>query len=328
MRTRRTSVICTMLCLCSLLCASCTTPLNSNANRTETVRPTPTIAPPTPTAQVATPTRVGTPFPVTSYKRHTLLRGVGRPDDLAFDTQERLLFSDFHNGTINRLNSDGTVTVLHRGLAGPEGMVQLPDGTLIVAEQTPHRIISFAPGATTSTVLRKLPGTPAGPPCKDGVDNIALDPTNNTLIIPDSPTGEVYRMSLDGKTFTKLPGDPNLVRPVGAVVNGQGDIFVADECGGLVEVIRSNGVVSALGGLSKPDDVALDSQGNLLIIDLGPGIHALKRVKFTPGLMMDTIASQGFIEPQGLIVDKHGNIFVADDGANVIVEFTPPGVTP
>src|SRR5579875_585469 len=119
------------------------------------------------------------------YRAQVLLRGVGRPDDLAFDQQGRLLFSDEIDGTINRLNADGSVTRLLNDPAGPEGLVPLPDGSLIFAEQTTNRIMRLAPGANTPTVVRALPGTPSSAPCKDGVDGIALDPTTNTLIIPD-----------------------------------------------------------------------------------------------------------------------------------------------
>lgn len=63
------------------------------------------------------------------------LRGYGRPDDLIFDTQGRLLFSDETDGLIGRVNANGTVTVLLRDAAGPEGLVVRPDGTIIFAEQ-------------------------------------------------------------------------------------------------------------------------------------------------------------------------------------------------
>ena len=238
--------------------------------------------------------------------------GVGRPDDLVFDQQGRLLFSDEFNGTISRLNANGSVTVLLRDPAGPEGLVVLPDGTLIFAEQETNRIVSLAPGAKTPTVLRVLPGTPSNASCKHGVDGIALDPTTNTLIIPDSPIGNVYRMSLDGKVFTLLAS--GIVRPVGAGVDTQGNIYIADECSNAVWRISPAGKTTRLGGFGMPDDVVPDGNGNLLVIDLQPSIHALIRLN---------LASQGFIEPQGLVVDAHGNIFVSDDYSNLIMKFKP-----
>ena len=141
-------------------------------------------------------------LPPAHYTAHILLRGVGRPDDLAFDQHGRLLFSDEINGTISRLNADGSVTVLLVDPAGPEGLVVKPDGTIIFAEQDTNRMVSLAPGARTPVVLCTLPGTPSNASCKRGVDGIAFDPTTKTIIVPDSPIGKDYQMSLDGKSFT------------------------------------------------------------------------------------------------------------------------------
>src|SRR5205823_7125864 len=105
---------------------------------------------------------------------------------------------------ISRINADKSVTVLLRGIAGPEGLVVLSNGTMIIAEQHTNRILAWTGGTAALAVLRALPGTPSTARCKDGVDNIAFDATTNTIIVPDSPTGEVYRMSLDGKTLTLL----------------------------------------------------------------------------------------------------------------------------
>jgi streptogramin lyase len=254
------------------------------------------------------------------YTSRVVLQGVGRPDDLAFDQQGHLLFSDEFNGTISRLNADGTVSVVLNDANGPEGFVVLPDGTMIIAEQTANRIVSLAPGSHTPTVLRTLPGTPSKAHCKDGVDNIALDATTNTLIVPDSPTGEVYRMSLDGKTFTKLAS--GIVRPVGAIVDSRGTIFVADECGNAIWSISPTGQTIRMDGFGMPDDVVLDGFGNVLVIDLDPTIHALIRFNLATG-NREVLASEGFIEPQGLVIDSHNNVFVSDDYANVIVEYTP-----
>ncbi len=315
MLVKRTCVI-SMLLFLALL-TSCANPPSSIATPTptRTIAFTPTASPAlTPSQSVTADT---TP---THYTSHVLLSGVGRPDDLSFDPQGRLLFSDFYNGTISRLNANGSVTILISGLAGPEGMVLLSDGTMIIAEQRTNRILTLAPGANSLTVLRALPGKPAGPPCKDGVDNIALDATTNTLIVPDSPTGNVYRMSLDGKQLTLLAS--GIARPVGAAVDTQGTIYVADECGGAVVRITPDGKSTRIAGFGKPDDVALDQHGNLLVIDLLPSIHALIRVRQSTG-KHEILESKGLIEPQGLVVDSHENIYVSDDYANIIVEFKP-----
>lgn len=299
------------LLLCLLLLAAC-------ASGATNVAPAGTAtASPTRAAPTATPTPSPAPQHYTAY---VALRGRGRPDDLAFDRQGRLLFSDAHNGTVSRLNANGTVTVLLHGLAAPEGLLVLPNGTLIIAEQGHNRILALSPNATILTVLRTLPGMTSTASCKDGVDGIALDPTTNTLIVPDSPTGEVYRMSLDGNTLTLLTS--GITRPVGAAVDGQGTIYIADECGGELWRLTPDGHKTRFGGFGMLDDVVLDQHGNVLVTDLAIAIHALIRMNLATGQRI-VLASQGFIEPQGLAIDARDTIWVSDDYANIIMEYVP-----
>ncbi|HLQ10193.1 MAG TPA: hypothetical protein VK134_01235, partial [Ktedonobacteraceae bacterium] len=58
------------------------------------------------------------------------------------------------------------------------------------------------------------------------------------------------------------------------------------------------------------------------VIDLKPSIHALIRVLQATGAR-ETLLSKGLIEPQGLIIDQRGNIYVSDDYADTITELTP-----
>ena len=58
------------------------------------------------------------------------------------------------------------------------------------------------------------------------------------------------------------------------------------------------------------------------LIDLQSAIHALIRLNPTTGTR-ETLASQGYIEPQGLVIDAQGNIYVADDYADIIVKYSP-----
>jgi DNA-binding beta-propeller fold protein YncE len=317
MLAKRIGIVCNCILFCFVSLTACT----KSPSPITTTTPTPTRTVATVLTVSPSPTLSGTPDTTPAhYRSHVLLSGVRRPDDLAFDPRGHLLFSDFYNGTVSRLNQNGSVTVLMSGIAGPEGIVVLSDGTIIIAEQRTNRILALSPGEQSLTILRTLPGTPGTAPCKDGVDGIALDSTTNTLIVPDSPTGNVYRMSLDGTKLTLLAS--GIVRPVGAAVDAKGTIYVADECGGAVVRITPQGNITRIGGFGKPDDVAFDHHGNLLVIDLLPSIHALIRVRQSTG-KHEVLESKGFIEPQGLAVDGDDNIYVSDDYANVIVEFKP-----
>src|SRR5215472_4800434 len=133
MNTYRASVICTIIICSLILFASCGQPTVPSQTA---VSPTETVVSTAPTLPIATvmPTRRGVSSPPPApqqYTSHVILSGAGRPDDLTFDQQGRLLFSDFYNGTVSRINANGTVTTVLSGLAGPEGLVVLSDGTLI-----------------------------------------------------------------------------------------------------------------------------------------------------------------------------------------------------
>lgn len=314
---RRTRAIYFVLLCCSFLLISCSKTAPSGFAATRTPGKTPVVLP-TPASK---PTLSTTPDTTpTHYKTRLLLAGSYRPDDLAFDPTGHLVFSDVFRGTVDRLNANGSVTVLVRGLAEPEGLVFLPNGTLIIAEQQTNRILSFSPETSALTVLRVLPGVPSRQPCKDGVDGIALDQTTQTLIVPDSPSGNVYRMSLDGKKLTLLAA--HIPRPVGAAVDALGNIYVADECGGALWTITPAGKLTRMGGFGMLDDVAFDRHGNILVTDLKPSIHALIRLRRLSG-KRETLASRGFIEPQGLVVDDRDDIYLSDDYADKIVEYIP-----
>lgn len=317
MFVRHTRSMCVIFFFCSLVLVSCSQKSLPNIVSSHKAEKTPTMS----LVSTFTPSADGTPdtTPV-RYKMRLLLAGRYRPDDLAFDPAGHLVFSDVFRGTVNRLNADGSVTPLIGGLADPEGLVFLSNGTLIIAEQLTNRILAFSPATSSLTVLRILPGQPSQRTCKDGVDGIALDPTTQTLIIPDSPTGNVYRMSLDGKKLTLLAA--HIPRPVGAAVDAQGNIYVADECGGALWKITPAGKTTRIGGFGMLDDVACDRHGNILVTDLKPAIHALIRLRRLGG-RREILASRGFIEPQGLVIDNRDNIYLSDDYANKIVEYMP-----
>ena len=250
-----------------------------------------------------------------------MFRGA-HPDDLVLDPSGHLLFSDYTNGTISRLDSPGRPTVLYRGLAGPEGLVFLKDGTLVVAEEKTNRILTIAPGSRTPRVLRRLPGNPTLVSCHQGVDGIGWDATTGTLIVPDAPTGTVYRLTPDGATLTPIAR--GFVHPVGATADSAGSVYVADECGGDVWKVTRSGIRSRVAPAVMPDDVVLDAHGNILVTDVRHTRHSLRRYPLSGGSGV-RLAGTGLVEPQGLLVDANDVIYVSDDIVGVILRLTPVG---
>src|SRR4051812_7444470 len=136
-------------------CSSAAVPAptgSASATRPATASPLPTGAPTTPATTPPRPlttpssrTTAAHGRPPVAYRPRVLHHGGDHPGDLVPDRAGSLLYSDYTNGTISRLNSEGTRAVLHRGIDGPEGMALLADGTLVVAEENTNRLLAFAP---------------------------------------------------------------------------------------------------------------------------------------------------------------------------------------
>ena len=138
--------------------------------------------------------------------------------------------------------------------------------------------------------------------------------------------------------------------PLGAAVDGQGNVYVADTTNNKIRKISNEGAVTTVAGsglsgstdelasiakFNNPQDLALDASGNIYVADTANN----KIRKITPQGMVSTLAGSGsagstdgtgtsasFSAPSGVAVDALGNIYVADTGNNKIRKVTPAGV--
>ena len=146
--------------------------------------------------------------------------------------------------------------------------------------------------------------------------------------------------------------------PSGLAIDSSGDVWVSDERSGLVLEFKSpfsNGMTASLflGGaayvgenqtsLSDPRAIAFDASGNLWVADTGddrlmrfdapfsnhePASHVLGAADYTttPSESFDSYMASNMssiIGPEGLAVDKAGNIWVANT-FNIVTAFAPP----
>ncbi|HEY4844178.1 MAG TPA: hypothetical protein VII89_00660 [Candidatus Dormibacteraeota bacterium] len=263
-------------------------------------------ASPTPSSLSACPAS-----PAASAGPQVLLQNQPAPDDLVFDNDGRLLFSDIKAGTVSALRADGSVERVAGGMSAPEGMVVQGDGRILVAEQGRNRVVAIDPISHAVTPWRAFPNRTG----RDGIDGIGPILYSSTdaaapadVIVPDSPNGVVFGVAPDGKTATQIAS--GLVRPVDAAVDAAGRIFIADE-GGALWVLDPGRHRFAT--LPTPDDVLVSRGGHIFVNTLGDNaIHELD------GQGHQVTVLTGIQQPQGIALDSADNLYYTEFNAGRI----------
>lgn len=310
-----------LLILCLFACstgASALPTLTTQPAGLSSITPTPRqpTSEPTPVPTLsATPLPAPTlsPLKLTNPTLVVLAGNLPGPDDLLLASDHSVYISDVIDGTIKRYSPDGKINLLVSGLNEPEGMIFLPDDSLVIAEQGRNRLVRFDNKSKALQPFLNLTNKTG----QMGVDGIALDARADqpaSIIIPDSPNGAVLRASLDGKIVTKIAN--GFTRPTDAWVEPDGSILIVDENTGLLSRIHTNGSVEKLASLSTPDDVIEDTVGNIFINTIGD--NAIHWISAATG--QDQVIVQGLSSPQGLIFDTDGNLLVTDPGNHRLIK--------
>ncbi|BDD12289.1 hypothetical protein FUAX_47210 (plasmid) [Fulvitalea axinellae] len=217
---------------------------------------------------------------------------------------------------IRKVSTDGSVSTIYNTTFNTRIVSVAVDnsGNVYFAEYYGHRIRKIDSGGTV-TVL-------AGP---DGDDN-------GPKGYKDGPAAEAL---FDG--------------PFGLCVDEEGNVFVAESNTNHIRKISVEGMVSTVAGSGRgyqdgvglnakfrvPTDVAVDKHGTLYVADRGN-----RRIrKILPNGEVSTLTGTGgddvvdgdkntamFKGPNGIDIDKQGNIYVADYYGHVIRKVSPTGV--
>lgn len=262
-----------------------------------------------PKASVGSSPLAACPATPAATSPQVLVQNQPAPDDLAFDNDGHLLFSDITRGSVSIVQPDGSVQQLAGGLREPEGIVVQKDGRILVAEQGRNRIVAIDPQSHAVTQWRAFANHTANP----GIDGIGpilpekdasgqLPPTADDVIVPDSPNGVVWEVTPDGKTATPIAS--GMTRPVGAAIDASGRIFVADEGGALWALDPAR---HRFATLPTPDDVLVARDGHIIVNTLGDNaIHVLD----AQGHQVSVL--RGIAQPQGIALDGADNLYYTE----------------
>lgn len=134
--------------------------------------------------------------------------------------------------------------------------------------------------------------------CIDATGNAYVADAGNHVIRKIDPAGNVTTFAGSG-TVGNLDGTGTAASfdtPEGIAIDAAGNLYVTDSKSGLIRVVSPAGAVTTLAGTAY-----------YTANDVGSGLGV------------------SFDKPYGIVVDSHGNLFVADAGGNQIRKVTPVG---
>jgi len=249
-------------------------------------------------------------------------------------------------------------------LSGPDGVAVDSAGNLYIADGD-SRIRKVAGGAIATVAGNGLigfsgDGGPATSAELSGPDGVAVDPAGN-LYIGDLNNNRIRKIASGVITTVAGGGTPVVGNgpvtgaqfgyPAAVALDSAGSVYIADETSNIIWKI-SNGVIAAVAGngkqgfsgdggpataaeLSLPENVAVDSAGNVYIADtfnnrvrkVANGVITTVAGNGTSGFSGDDgpAASAQLNTPYGVAVDSAGNLYIADTG-NYCVRKVSSGV--
>jgi len=192
------------------------------------------------------------------------------PAALALDSEGNLLVADNGNHRIRKMTASGVMsTVAGTGVSGFGG-----DG-----------------GPAVSAMIRQPTGVAV-----DGAGNLLIVDTGNNRIRKINTAGIMTTVAGDGMRGYNGDGGPaisaRLNAPAGIAVDTAGNLFIADSSNHRVRRITPGGIITTIAGngfhgfsgdggpstsaqLTNPASVAVDSDGNLFVVDLSKRIRKI-----------------------------------------------------
>jgi len=254
-------------------------------------------------------------------------------------------------------------------LNAPEGLALDGSGNLYIADGNNHRVRKLDTSGNISTVAGNGTccafngdgaaatsadiGTPYGL-AVDSSGNLYLSDITNNIVRRVDTSGNISTVAGNGTSgFSGDGGQATLARlsgPYGITVDATGNLYIADRNNQRVRKVDTSGTITTAAGsgsygssddggaptkalLAYPAGVAVDSAGNLYVVDSGTG-----HVRLVANGVITTIAGNGvygysgdggfatgasFRSPFAVAVDAFGYIVVADQSNNAVRLLTP-----
>jgi sugar lactone lactonase YvrE len=198
----------------------------------------------------------------------------------------------------------------------PEGLALDKDGNLYIADRANHRVRKVSPSGIITTVAGNGEAgyiSDGGPAIATRLHNpvdVAIDDAGN-LYIADiynnrvrkvSPSGIITTVAGNGEAGYVSDGGPaiatKLHHPHGLALDREGNLFISEWSGHRVRKVNRSGIITTVAGNGIAGYVS----------DGGPAIATRLQ------------------NPDGLVFDRQGNLYIAEYGNHRVRKVTPSGI--
>ena len=261
------------------------------------------------------------------------------PTKIAFDHSDNMYITDYYNWVVRQVNTSGIISTVAGNNAAGNGYSG--DG-----------------GPATAAEI----GTPVGV-AFDALGNFYIGEYNDDVIRKVNTSGIISTVAGIGD-YDSYSGDggpataAEIYYPNATCFDASGNLYISDRANNVIRMVNSSGIISTvvgnpasggpLGGgysgdggpasaaeLLWPMGIAFDASGNLFIADMANNV--IREVN-TSGII-STIVGNGQVgysgdggspvaaelnSPYGIGFDASGNLYIADNGNQVIRKVTPP----
>ena len=249
---------------------------------------------------------------------------IGRPNRVTVDSAGSIYFSS--SNSVFKLNSAGVLSLVagnsrpgFSGDGGPAVSAQLNAPQGLALDSAGNLYIA------------------------DSLNNRVRVVNSSGIITTFAGSGAISQDSSPGTFNDGGPAVQGLLHlPMGVAVDKNGNVFIADTADNLIREVTTDGNITTVAGdgypswygdtglaahaeLRSPEDVAVDSSGNIYIADTGNGYIR----KITTDGIIDKFAGNGTITyagdggaatsaslyaPYGIALDSAGNLYIVENG--------------
>jgi alpha-tubulin suppressor-like RCC1 family protein/sugar lactone lactonase YvrE len=248
--------------------------------------------------------------------------------DVAVDPAGNMYIADMGNHRVRKVDTSGIITtVAGNGIAGYSG----DGGPATLASLSSPRSIAIALGGS-----------------------LYIADSGNQVIRKMDPAGMIMTVAGNGTSGYSGDGGPALAASLGSAfdvaVDNAANIYIADAMNQRIRKVDASGIIDTFAGgwlgdggpaiaatVNRPQGVALDRFGNLLIAD--PGHDRVRKVGASG--IITTLAGDGIAgysgdngpanqanlnSPTSVTADAAGNVFIADTANHRVRKVDPSGV--